>query len=214
MIKSLACIKRRPDWTREAFRDHYEQIHVPLAMPLLAGLARFVRYHVEVDIMGNAEFDALEVCGYRDKAVADRILDRYQSEAADALLEDESLFMDKAATHCITVSERIFHSEEGGEGEAHLFILVSRPQHTSRFDASTNLANEYFPRLLAEMDRPGFALLRDGFPMHGQELIYDSVMQIRTDADPELVDWARDLEGEGYRVDAFRTRRFETRLEN
>ena len=45
MIRTLSLIKRRPDITRDAFREHYETVHAPLALPFMDGLERYVRYH-------------------------------------------------------------------------------------------------------------------------------------------------------------------------
>ena len=83
----------------------------------------------------------------------------------------------------------------------------------SRFDCSTKLVRDHWPRLLARFDRPGFVLLRDAFAMVGGELPYDAVLQVQAASFAGLESWARSVEAEGFRVEAVLTRRFETPLE-
>ena len=80
MIRTLSLLKRREDLDREAFRRHYEERHVPLALPLLDGLVHYARHHVVREVRGPIGFDVL---GRRAGAEA-----RGCSIAADAMLED------------------------------------------------------------------------------------------------------------------------------
>ena len=55
-----AAIARHPALDRDSFRAHYEQQHVPLALPLLEGLTRYVRNHVVASLAGDSPgFDVL-----------------------------------------------------------------------------------------------------------------------------------------------------------
>jgi hypothetical protein len=210
VIKTLALIKRRASIERSAFREHYESVHVPLALPLLEGLSRYVRYHVETERFGDCGFDVLTAFWYRDKAATDRVFARIEGDEGAAIRQDELLFMDKNGNRFFAVSERDWQS--GEEGDQHLFVLISRPAGMSRCDSSSKLAGNHWPRLLARFDRPGFALLRDAFPMSGDDLPYDSVMQVRAEQFSGLESWARSLNAEGYGVTAIGTRLFETKL--
>jgi hypothetical protein len=68
MIKTLALIKRRDGIDRVSFREHYETTHVPLALPVLEGLLRYARYHIESNVWGDFRFDVLTAFWYRHKS--------------------------------------------------------------------------------------------------------------------------------------------------
>jgi uncharacterized protein (TIGR02118 family) len=213
VIKTLAFIKRRADVEREAFRDHYEEIHAPLALPLLDGLVRYVRHHVEAVRIGEFSFDVLTAFSYRDKAATDRLFARLESEEGRAIREDELTFMDTAANRFFAVSERAWlPSEAAEEGDAHTFVAVSRPAGMSRYDACANLTREYWPGLLEAVEDPHFALSRDCFPVQGDDLVFDSLMQVGARSFSGLDDWSKRLEAEGYRVCGVETRSAETPL--
>jgi uncharacterized protein (TIGR02118 family) len=211
MIKTLAFIKRRPGSDRDAFRDHYETVHVPLALPLLEGLLRYVRYHVHSNRVGDFAFDVMTAFSYRDKAATDGVFARLASSEGKPILDDELIFMDRPANRFFAISERSW--QPGEEGDEHLFVLVARPEGMSRFDASSNLVNDHWPRLLGLVEDPHFALLRDFFPMQGEEVIFDSVMQIGGSSFAGLEGWSKSLENDGFRVCAVETRRFESLLD-
>jgi len=210
MIKTLALIKRRDGIDRVSFREHYETTHVPLALPVLDGLLRYARYHVESNVWGDFGFDVLTAFWYQDKAATDRVFARLASEEGAAIYEDERHFMDSSANRFFAASERSWQS--GDEGDEHLFVLVSRPEGMSRFEASSNLVIEHWPRLLGRFEDLSFALLRDAFPMQGEENIYDSVMQISASRYAGLEAWSKELFESGYEVTAVETRRFETSI--
>ena len=210
VIKTLALIKRRSSIDRSAFREHYENIHVPLALPLLEGLCRYVRYHIEAERFGECDFDVLTAFWYHDKLATDRVFARIEGDEGTAIRKDELEFMDKNGNRFFAVSERDWQA--GEEGDEHLFVLISRPAGMSRYDCSSKLAGDHWPRLLERFDRPGFALLRDTFPMSEDDLPYDSVMQVRAVQFAGLESWARSLNAEGYGVTAIGTRLFETKL--
>jgi len=211
MIKMLALIKRLSAMDRSDFREHYEERHAPLALPLLEGLSRYVRYHVVSEPFGEPGFDVLTGFWYRDQAAADRVFTRLEGEEGDPLREDELRFMDKSGNRFFPVSERVLMP--GDEGEEHLFVLVSRPEGMSRFDCSTKLARDHWPRLIDRIESPRFALLRDAFPMHDVELPCDSVLQVGPGSSAGLDRWGRSLEAEGFRVTAVGARRYETKLD-
>lgn len=215
MIKTLSLIKRRPDLDRAAFRNHYETRHAPLALPLLDGLERYVRYHIEEalygGVAGEVGFDVISAFWYRDRAATDAIFEKLRTEQGAAVLEDELRFMDKPANRFFPVSERRW--QEGEEGADHVWIFLGRPAEKSRFDASVESVRYHWPALLERLGRVEFALLRDVFAMEGSEREWDAVLQVRTESAQGLEGWAKEREREGHRVLAVRTRRFETDLE-
>jgi len=210
VVKTVALIKRLPQLERRAFREHYEQRHVPLALGLLEGLERYVRYHVEAELHGEVDFDVISAFGYRDREAVDSLLERLGGEAGSEIRADELRFMDKPANRFFPVSERLLLAgEEGGE---HGFVLVGRPESMSRFECSKILVRDHWPRLEKVLDAPGFALLRDAFPFADRPAPWDALLQVRAGSLRRLEGWARSLEREGYRVCGVRTRRFETSL--
>lgn len=54
MVKYLALLRKKPDWTDEAFREHWKQVHGPLVAQL-PGLVKYVQYHVHSQIATNTE---------------------------------------------------------------------------------------------------------------------------------------------------------------
>ena len=211
MIKTLSLIKRRPDLDRVAFRNHYETKHAPLALPHMTGLVRYVRYHIEEDLVGEIEFDVLSAFWYRDAEAVAEVMETLGGEAGKPILEDELEFMDKPANMFFPVSERFLTNKEE-EGDEHLFVLVAKPDGLSRYDCSSQLVVSHLPKLLAGFEAVAFAFLRDAFPMEGKTLRWNALLQVRAASYAGLEAWAAEREKEGWRVAAVRTRRYETPL--
>lgn len=210
MVKTLSLIKRRPDLSREAFREHYESVHAPLAVPLMKGLDRYVRYHVESVRHGEVVFDVLSGFWYRDADAPAATMERLEGEDGRGIREDEQKFMDAAGNRFFAVSERLL--VDGEEGEGHLFVLVAKPEAQSRSECSTRLVRDHWPELEELLAGVEFALLRDAFPVAGTPLPWNAVLQVRAAEDAGLDAWAARREREGYRIAAVRTRRFESEL--
>ena len=122
MIRTLSLIKRRPDITRDAFREHYETVHAPLALPYMDGLVRYVRYHLEAEFHGTIGFDVISAFWYRDAESTAKLMTILASDEGKPILDDELTFMDKPANVFFPVSERMI--EKGEEGEAHTLSLI------------------------------------------------------------------------------------------
>lgn len=210
MIRTLSLIKRRPDLDRPSFREHYETVHAPLALPLMEGLERYVRYHVESTLAGEFDHDVLTAFWYRDREATLAVFEALEGERGRAIQADELTFMDKAANVFFAVSER--RLVEGDEGSEPVFVLVRRPREMSRFDASARLSRDHWPELLAGFGAVDFALLRDAFPVEGGALPFDAVLQVCTAATTGLDAWAARMMAEGYGVAAVATRAHETPL--
>lgn len=210
MIRTLSLIKRRPDITRDAFREHYESVHAPLALPYMEGLERYVRYHLEGELLGEIGFDVISAFWYRDAESIAKMMEILGGEAGKPILEDELTFMDKPANTFFPVSERLL--VEGEEGDVHDWVFVRKPETLDRSDASKVLVRDHLPGLMEACEGLRFALLRDAFPMAEGELRYHAVVQLGSDGVVGLDTWAGKLEAEGWRVAAVRTRRHETSL--
>jgi len=214
VIKTISLIKRRPDITRDAFREHYETVHAPLALPHMTGLSRYVRYHLTDEIVGEAGFDVLSGFWYQDAESVAKLMETLQGEAGKPILADELTFMDKPANRFFPVSERTLIS--GEEGDEHLWVLVRKPEGLSRYDASQRLAEQSFPDLFERIEGVAFALLRDAFPMDGGPLPYNAVLQLRAGADTaaaaRIEGWSVGMIESGFDVVAVATKRHETEL--
>ena len=210
MIRTLSLIKRRPDITRDAFREHYETVHAPLALPYMDGLVRYVRYHLEAELHGEIGFDVISAFWYRDAESTAQLKEILASDEGKPILEDELTFMDKPENVVFPVSERLL--EDGDEGDVHDWIFVRKPEALDRSDASKVLVRDHLPGLLKGCDGLRFALLRDAFPVDAGELRYNAALQLGSEGPAGLDAWSARLEDAGWTVAAVRTRRHETAL--
>jgi len=99
VIGTIALIARKAGTSRDAFRDHYEDVHAPLALPLLGdGLRHYVRNHVREVLAGRgANFDVLSEFGYAGSRDLEEVGEMLASERGKVILDDEQSFMDKAS---------------------------------------------------------------------------------------------------------------------
>jgi len=106
VIRTLALIVRKPGVTRAEFRDHYETIHAPLALPHMQGLTHYLRNHV-TETLGGAEpsFDVMTEFGYARPEDVEHILGVLQSPEGEAIRRDELTFMDTARNTFFAVGE-------------------------------------------------------------------------------------------------------------
>ena len=113
MIKLMMLISRRADISLDAFREHYETIHAPLAAAHLPHLVRYVRNYV--------------VDRFRDTVNCDCITEFWfdypgpWSEARKVLLPpdllelfavDEEKFMDRPSMRVLVVEEGVTPEEQ------------------------------------------------------------------------------------------------------
>ena len=95
MIRTLALIVRRPDVSRREFRDHYEEIHAPLALPFMTGLQHYLRNHVAEALSGPAPgFDVMTEFGYARAEDVEHIVGILESPDGEPIRRDELTFMD------------------------------------------------------------------------------------------------------------------------
>lgn len=105
MIKLVMLVSRRDGISFEAFRDHYEKVHAPLAQSKFSRLRRYVRNYVAPDAnQPDPPFDCMTELWFDDMAAL-------QAQSAETrgdpeLEADEALFMDKKRTCTFTVDER------------------------------------------------------------------------------------------------------------
>ncbi len=106
MIKVMLLVSRRPDISREEFRDHYERIHAPLAAQHLPHLVRYVRNYVIDEFAGPVDCDCVTEFWYdlpgpcreaREEILTQDLLDLFGA--------DEQTFMDRASFRVLVVEQ-------------------------------------------------------------------------------------------------------------
>ena len=108
MIKTIALIYRKEGISREEFARHYEESHAPLALKLFPQIKKYVRNHiVDVPGMEGPTFDCVSVFWFDSIEDAAAVAEMAQSEAGQAIRDDEDKFMDSSKTISFMVDERI-----------------------------------------------------------------------------------------------------------
>jgi len=90
-MKTVGLMPKRPDITRAAFRDHYENRHAPLALGKFP-FEKYVRNHVVGSDPDPVGFDCLSEFWVGDVAEVQRIM---AGEVGDIMREDERRFSDQ-----------------------------------------------------------------------------------------------------------------------
>jgi uncharacterized protein (TIGR02118 family) len=107
--KLMALAWRKPGMSFEAFREHYETRHAPLALSLIPQIQTYVRNYVRHDLGhsiegfegagSGADFDVVTEITYasrEDYEASMKILD--DLEVRQLIAEDEERFIDRSAT--------------------------------------------------------------------------------------------------------------------
>jgi len=197
-VKTLALIARRRDITRDAFRDHYEEIHAPLALrTLLDGTTRYVRHHLREELFGQPAFDVVTAFWYRDAAAAAEILRRTETPAGDPIRRDELTFMDKLANTFFAVTERVVRGAEDRTAPLAAVALVRRPAGAVAARFAESYEQREVPRLLDAVRAPAWCLHNRALRFGPDEPAFDAVTQVHADADAGLAQWAKELAATG-----------------
>jgi hypothetical protein len=205
VIRVLAFIRRLPGVSRDAFRAHYEEIHVPTALPTLGGITAYVRHHVREEIHGAPGFDCMTQFDYRDGAAVRDAFARIEGPQGDAIRRDELSFMDKPANVFFAVEEGPgWEVEPAGAEPARLLICVRKPatEDTARFRA--RFLEKFLPALRAAVEDARWCRPKWALPGVAQGSGFDAVIEIGAAGAGALAEWARALETEGALVIAVR----------
>lgn len=110
--KILLFMKRRPGMTFEAFRDYYENHHVPLCLKYTSGISRYVRRFLtpqpnpETGATQELQFDVITELWFEDEAVFRGTVQYLATSIMpDEIVEDEKRLFDRALTRMATVVE-------------------------------------------------------------------------------------------------------------
>jgi len=199
-VKTLALIVRKPGLSREAFRAHYEEVHAPLALPLLEGLVRYVRHYVQQDLHGASGLDVVTAFTYRDEAALRGVITRLASPTGDVLLRDELSFMHKPQNRFFAAREVAEHGSR--EGAPPLACIVLAKRAPAQRDSAA-FAREFARRALPDLRDAALGLR---WSLHHEALAvfgeppFDVVTQLHAEAAGRLEEWARAREAEGARI--------------
>ena len=110
--KILLPMKRKPGMTVEAFRDYYENNHVPLAAKSTAALSRYVRRylephpHPETGEPGEQAYDGLtELWFDNEEAFRGTLAYLTTSHMPPEIIEDEKQLFDRSSFRILTTVE-------------------------------------------------------------------------------------------------------------
>jgi hypothetical protein len=110
--KILLFMKRRPGMSPEAFRDYYENHHVPLCLGSTRRMARYLRRYLEpqpnAETGLNAElpYDVITELWFEDEAVYRATVQHLSTTVmSDEIVQDELQLFDRAKTRMATVVE-------------------------------------------------------------------------------------------------------------
>ena len=160
MMRTLALLVRRPDLTRYAFRNHYEDTHVKLAEPLLDEATHYVRNHVQSVVVGTSvAFDVLSEFGYPSAVELGRLTQRLASAEGAAIQQDELRFMDKPRNRFFELIPRAAGRADrpAGRGRSKFALLAVRHEAVAR------------EALLAELDPVLDRVAAEGATVHAFE---------------------------------------------
>jgi hypothetical protein len=196
-MKTVALIVRRPDHTRDAFRDHYEDIHAPLAMEtVMEGTVEYVRNHIASEIHGAPFFDVVTAFRYRDVASAAKLMERLQDERGERIIADEHTFMDRDRNTFFPVEDRVVTGAADREAGLLLAALVKAPEGMAA-DFLADYEARQLPALLDATKSPVWCLQNIAL---GEDPAFDLVTQVHAAGDAHLTAWAEGLEAAGAKV--------------
>jgi hypothetical protein len=110
--KILLFMKRRPGMTFEAFRDYYENHHVPLCLKYTSGVSRYLRRFLtpqpnpETGATQELQFDVITELWFEDEATFRGTVQYLATSIMpDEIVEDEKRLFDRALMRMATVVE-------------------------------------------------------------------------------------------------------------
>lgn len=111
--KILLFMKRRPGMDIEAFRNYYEEHHVPLARKYASGITRYVRRyiepqpHPETGPGDDLPFDVITELWFDDRAIYEGTVKYLTTTVMPGeIVEDEKNLFDRRSMRIATVVER------------------------------------------------------------------------------------------------------------
>jgi hypothetical protein len=210
MIRVHAFMVRLPQVSRDEFREHYEKIHVPTAMPILGGTQTYVRHHVREELHGKPPFDCMTLFEYPDAATIAAVFARVAGPESVAVHADEDTFMHVASNFYFPVEAGPAWqaTPERSAREIALVCARRRPgEDTAHF--RERLASEALPRLRRALSDP--AWIRLHWPQ-ARDARYDATLLAGAGRVAGLAGAARELERDGGELVVVRVSVHETEM--
>ncbi|HKX78203.1 MAG TPA: EthD domain-containing protein [Novosphingobium sp.] len=104
-VKWVMFVRRRKGLSHQEFREHYEGVHVPLAMKLLPWIKRYVRNYFPPD--SDTGFDVATEFWFDSEADEAATKAWYAADESQTLQRDEETFMDRDTIRLFTVVEDV-----------------------------------------------------------------------------------------------------------
>ena len=109
MFKVFAFLSKRSDLTPEAFRDYYEDHHIPLVLSLAPMPAIYKRNYIVRGDAANREdpsidFDVVTEMVWDDRSGFDNWV---STLGVEAIADDEARFLDRSKTRAYAIEERV-----------------------------------------------------------------------------------------------------------
>ncbi len=212
-MKTFALIARRKDITRDEFRDHYEEIHAPLAIDtLLEGTQRYVRSHLRDVLFGEPIFDVVTGFWYRGPEAAVEIGKRLASPVGEPILADELTFMDKPANTFFAVTEHPVIGSEEAEAAWCGLVLVAAPEGVAPDAFLADYEASWIPKLLEAIRAPTWCLQNRAVAAGPDTPAYHALTQVHAAGDAGVAECAAQLAATGARVVAATVTEHESNL--
>ncbi|MFC2027649.1 EthD domain-containing protein, partial [Chloroflexota bacterium] len=107
MVKTVAFFRGKTGLSREEFANHYEMVHVPLAMKHLPNMKGYVRNHIPASFeINDLEFDCISEFWYENMDEFQKVIAYLRSDSSQAIHDDEDTFMDRTKSVFFFVDER------------------------------------------------------------------------------------------------------------
>lgn len=147
MIKLLSVKTCRPGSTREAFRQHYENRHIPLGLGFIDRFRwrKYVRNHVVAVHSGQVDFDCLTEFWFASREDQESTRTFAASPAFRVLDEDDARFLDVTRRLSFELEERLVAGERpvvDAAGTRRVAAIFSRPESIGVEDFARSIRAE------------------------------------------------------------------------
>jgi uncharacterized protein (TIGR02118 family) len=140
IVKNIAFMPRRPDFTRRQFHRYYETRHAPLALQFIRTFVKYTRNHI-VQAHPDVAFDTVSEFWFDDVQAAQAVGEWVQSAEGAVIREDEAQFLDRPRVFAFQVTESLVagavRAIESGPTRVEA-LLFSRPQRPQTFTQDLN----------------------------------------------------------------------------
>jgi hypothetical protein len=201
---------RLPRLSRDAFREHYEDVHVPTALPILGGTTRYQRHHVREEIYGVPPFDCLTAFDYPDAKTVAAVFARTEAPEGAAVRADEQTFMDKPRNFFFAVQlGPLFFDPGPAVEEQRLFLVCARRAANADVTAFRERFGVALEGLRDVLPKP---LKFRGFWARDASARYDATALVAAPTAGDLASWARELERDAAQLVAVRVTAHGTKM--